>query len=86
MPYGQDHYLKSESKKEKGKNMLPDGYTLIDNLSLERWKEYRTLRLLCIKNEPEAFGPIEKYNAESNFPESRWKQRLENGYSVFVEY
>lgn len=97
MPYWQDHFMKADQKwekrNEKKEIVLPDGYTLIDDLPESRREEYKALRLESITSEPDAFGTIvessgvsEKYSVESKFSTDKWLERLNTGYTIFVEF
>ena len=61
---------------------------IITRLSVERWQEYRELRLRALKTDPQAFG--QSWAEAVKHPEERWRQRLidaEQGKSwlVFAE-
>ena len=61
---------------------------IITRLPVERWQEYRELRLRALKTDPQAFG--QSWAEAVNHPEERWRQRLidaEQGKSwlVFAE-
>ncbi len=47
---------------------------IITSLPVERWREYRELRLRALRNAPQAFG--QSYDESIKFPEERWRQRL----------
>ena len=48
----------------------------IVQLPPDRWKEYKSLRLEALLNDPQAFG--QKYDKALNFPDSYWIEHLEN--------
>jgi ribosomal protein S18 acetylase RimI-like enzyme len=50
------------------------GIQIITRLPVERWPEYRELRLRALKTDPQAFG--QSYDEAVNHPEERWRQRL----------
>jgi ribosomal protein S18 acetylase RimI-like enzyme len=61
---------------------------IIRQLPVERWPEYRELRLRALKTDPQAFG--QSYDEAVTDSEERWRQRLldaETGKSwlVFAE-
>ena len=61
---------------------------IITRLPVERWREYRELRLRALQTDPQAFG--QSWAEAINHPEERWRQRLidaEQGRSwlVFAE-
>ena len=61
---------------------------IIARLPVERWQEYRELRLRALRTDPQAFG--QSWAEAVNHPEERWRQRLidaEQGKSwlVFAE-
>lgn len=45
-------------------------------LSPNRWREYRELRLEALQKDPQAFG--QKYHKAVDFPDSYWTEHLEN--------
>jgi ribosomal protein S18 acetylase RimI-like enzyme len=47
---------------------------IITRLPVERWREYRELRLRALKTDPQAFG--QSYEEAVKHPEERWRQRL----------
>lgn len=47
---------------------------IITQLPVERWREYRELRLRALKTDPQAFG--QSYEDAASHPEERWRQRL----------
>jgi len=61
--------------------------TYIENLSIERWKEYKDLKIEAIKNEPAAFS--HELQDALNMTEEEWKSPLinkdGNGILVFAE-
>ncbi len=62
---------------------------IITRLPVERWREYRELRLRALKTDPQAFG--QSYEEAVKHPEERWRQRLidaDQGKSwlVFAEH
>lgn len=50
------------------------GIQIIRQLPVERWQEYRELRLRALKTDPQAFG--QSYEDAVTHPEERWRQRL----------
>ena len=48
----------------------------IKKLSADRWKDYRSLRLEALKNDPTAFGS--SYGEEMKLSEKEWKRRMKN--------
>jgi len=50
--------------------------TIIRELPEEKWADYRDLRLMALKQEPEAFGS--SYEEEINLPETEWRKRTHN--------
>lgn len=62
-----------------------DNNIRIIGLPENRWKEYRALRLLAIKDSPEAFMDTEEETLA--FPEEKWRQRLSSpsGFMLFAE-
>lgn len=50
------------------------GIQIITQLPVERWPEYRELRLRALKTDPQAFG--QSYEEAVTHPEERWRQRL----------
>jgi ribosomal protein S18 acetylase RimI-like enzyme len=47
---------------------------IITRLPVERWPEYRELRLHALKTDPQAFG--QSWDEADKYPEERWRQRL----------
>jgi ribosomal protein S18 acetylase RimI-like enzyme len=45
-------------------------------IRVERWREYRELRLRALKTDPQAFG--QSYAEAVTHPEERWRQRLKD--------
>ena len=48
----------------------------VKNLSPDRWKDYRDLRLEALKSDPTAFGT--SYEEEVTLTEDTWQRRAEN--------
>ena len=48
--------------------------TITTRLPVERWTEYRELRLRALRTDPQAFG--QSYAEAMQHPEERWRQRL----------
>jgi ribosomal protein S18 acetylase RimI-like enzyme len=64
-------------------------FTIIRRLPVERWAEYRELRLRALKSAPQAFG--QSYEAATAQPEEHWQKRLAdvvagNNWLVFAEH
>lgn len=59
----------------------------IISLTPSRWREYKTLRLHAIMQDPYAFGKT--YEEDATLPDNVWKQRLKEdgktGYMLFAE-
>lgn len=47
---------------------------IITQLPVERWREYRALRLRALQTDPHAFG--QSLGEAVTYPEERWRQRL----------
>jgi ribosomal protein S18 acetylase RimI-like enzyme len=47
---------------------------IITRLPVERWPEYKALRLRALQSAPQAFG--QSYQEALTYPEERWRQRL----------
>jgi len=47
---------------------------IITRLPVERWREYRELRLRALKTDPQAFG--QSWEEAVKHPEERWRERL----------
>jgi ribosomal protein S18 acetylase RimI-like enzyme len=61
---------------------------IIARLPVERWREYKALRLRALQSAPQAFG--QSYQEASLYPDERWRQRLIDtaegrGWNVFAE-
>jgi ribosomal protein S18 acetylase RimI-like enzyme len=61
---------------------------IIGRLPVERWREYKALRLRALQSAPQAFG--QSYQEASLYPDERWRQRLIDtaegrGWNVFAE-
>ena len=61
---------------------------IITRLPVERWPEYRELRLRALETDPQAFG--QSWEEATNYPDDRWRQRLIDaeagkGWLVFAE-
>jgi ribosomal protein S18 acetylase RimI-like enzyme len=48
----------------------------IKNLSADKWRDFKELRLEALQNDPLAFGS--SYQEEIAFPEEEWKRRISN--------
>lgn len=55
----------------------------IKKLPLERWKEFKALRLEALKKEPLAFGG--SYKEESDFSDKVWKERIHNSLFAILD-
>jgi ribosomal protein S18 acetylase RimI-like enzyme len=65
------------------------GIRFITRLPVERWPEYRELRLRALRTDPQAFG--QSYAEAVIYPEERWRQRLADAadgesWLVFAEH
>ena len=54
----------------------------IEKLPVERWKEFKALRLEALKGDPLAFGS--SYEEEMNFSDKIWKERINN--TIFATF
>lgn len=65
---------------------MKDAVNII-SLTPSRWREYKTLRLHAIMQDPYAFGRT--YEEDAMLPDNVWKQRLKEdsktGYMLFAE-
>lgn len=51
---------------------------------MERWEEYKNLRLEALEKHPEAFGPREKFLAEQSFADDVWQKNLQNNAEKYL--
>jgi ribosomal protein S18 acetylase RimI-like enzyme len=56
------------------------GAVTIVELPIERWRDYRAIRLSALRTDPIAFG--ERYQDALNHPDELWQQRLDGSTSI----
>lgn len=70
------------------KSQDADAIEIITSLPVERWWEFRELRLRALRSEPAAFG--QTYAAARELPDEHWRSRLQEvhegiGWIAFAE-
>ena len=59
-------------------------HRIIKNLPVERWAEYKKIRLMSLKDDPDAFSAT--YKEESDWSDQKWEDNLATKDLFFIEH